>query len=146
MKTSLRFLLALTALTVAVTDSAQAQFPGWGTGFRGHDGEYGFEFRRDVYLGGDVSQLAAQIGMLFPGSGATFTADADYHFTVSGGSGRFYPLVGVGAKTDFDFFEVGVNAGGGLNFMLTDQLAAYAEVKYVFFGWDGFGFAVGVYF
>jgi hypothetical protein len=30
--------------------------------------------------------------------------------------------------------------------MLTEDLAAYAEAKYVFFGWDGFGFAVGVYF
>jgi hypothetical protein len=146
MKSILRSLLLLTILGLVGATPGQAQFPGWGTGFRGHDGEFGFELRRDVYLGGDVSQLSTQIGMLFPSGGATFTADADYHFTVSSGSGRFYPLVGVGAKTDFDFFEVGVNAGGGLNFMLTEDLAAYAEAKYVFFGWDGFGFAVGVYF
>jgi hypothetical protein len=136
----------LLAVGAVCATSVEAQFPGWGTGFRGHDGEYGFEFRRDVYLGGDVSQITTQVGMLFPNSGATFTADADYHFNLASGSGRFYPLVGVGAKTDFDFFEVGVNAGGGLNFRLTENLAAYAEAKYVFFGWDGFGFAVGIYF
>jgi hypothetical protein len=146
MRTFLRSLIAAAALVALAATSAEAQRPGWGLGFRGHDGEYGFEARRDIYLGGDVSQITAQAGMLFPSGGATFTADADYHFTISSGSGRFYPLVGVGIKTDFDFFEVGVNGGGGVNFMLTESLAAYGEAKYVFFGWDGFGFAVGVYF
>ena len=146
MKTLRRALLMAAALSTVWSIPAAAQFPGWGTGFRGHDGEYGFELRRDIYLGGDVSQITTQVGMLFPGSGATFTADADYHFTISSGSGRFYPLAGVGIKTDFDFFEVGVNGGGGVNFKLTENLAAYGEAKYVFFGWDGFGFAVGVYF
>lgn len=145
MKTILRFLMVAAALVVGAT-AAEAQFPGWGTGFRGHDGEYGFEFRRDIYLGGDVSQITAQAGMLFPSSGGTLTADADYHFTIVSGSGRFYPLAGVGLKTDFDFFEFGVNVGGGVNFMLTESLAAYGEAKYVFFGWEGFGFAVGLYF
>jgi hypothetical protein len=143
MMRSLLFLVALSLVTVA---SAEAQRPGWGAGFRGHDGELGFELRRDVYLGGDVSQITGQAGMVFPGSGATVTADADYHFTISSGSGRFYPLAGVGLKTDFDFFKVGVNGGGGINFQLTESMAAYGEAKYVFFGWDGFGFAVGVYF
>jgi hypothetical protein len=133
-------------LSAMVATTAEAQFPGWGTGFRMHDGDGGFEFRRDIYLGGDVSQITAQVGMVFPGSGATLTADADYHFTLSNGSGRFYPLAGVGVKTDFDFFKVGVNGGGGINFKLTEKLAAYGEAKYVFFGWEGFGFAVGLYF
>jgi len=34
----------------------------------------------------------------------------------------------------------------GINFLLTENMAAYGELKYVFFGWDGFGFAVGLYF
>jgi len=143
MSRSLVFLAALGVTTVA---AAEAQRPGWGAGFRGHDGELGFELRKDLYLGGDVSQITGQVGMVFPSSGATVTADADYHFTISSGSGRFYPLAGVGLKTDFDFFKVGVNGGGGVNFMLTESMAAYGELKYVFFGWDGFGFAVGVYF
>jgi len=141
-----RLFLGLLLVSAMSATAVEAQFPGWGTAFRGHDGEYGFELRKDVYLGGDVSQITGQLGMLFPSSGATVTADADYHFNLSSGSGRFYPLAGVGIKTDFDFFEFGVNAGGGLNFMLTESLAAFAEAKYVFFGWDGFGFAVGLYF
>lgn len=146
MKTMLRSLLVLAALGATSAMSAEAQRPGWGAGFRGHDGDLGFELRRDVYLGGEVSQITGQVGMVFPKGTAAVTADADYHFTISSGSGRFYPLAGVGLKTDFDFFKVGVNGGGGINFMLTESMAAYGELKYVFFGWDGFGFAVGVYF
>lgn len=142
----LRSLLFLVALGLTTVAPAQAQFPGWGAGFRGHDGEFGFELRRDVYLGGDVSQITGQLGMVFPSGGAAVTADADYHFTISAGSGRFYPLAGAGIKTDFDYFKVGVNGGGGINFRLTEAMAAYGELKYVFFGWEGFGFAVGVYF
>jgi hypothetical protein len=147
--TVLRLLVVMTAVTVASgvsARSAEAQRPGWGVGFRGHDGEYGFEFRKDVWLGGDVSQVTTQLGILFPRGGAWVTADADYHFVLSSGSGRFYPLVGLGIKTDFDAFKFGVNAGGGFNFMLTESLAAFAELKYVFGGWDGFGFVIGAYF
>ena len=143
--------LLLTTLVLAITASvfvlpAQAQTRGWGGALQVFDGEFGFQFRKDLALGGDISQLSAQIGMLFP-SDAMLTFDVDYHFNIKNESGtsRFYPLVGLDLKTDFDNTEFGLNAGGGVNFMLTDKTAAFGEVKYTFSDWDGFGFAWGFY-
>jgi hypothetical protein len=76
----------------------------------------------------------------------TFPLDADYHFVVKSGKGRFYPLAGLQFAFNSDDSEFGVNAGGGLNFMLTDKMAAFGEVKYVFFGWEGWFITGGVYF
>ena len=145
--------LLLTSLVLAIAVSVfvapvQASTKGWGGGLHVHDGDFGFQFRKDMALGGDISQLTTQLGMVFPGSKAWFTFDLDYHFIISNDSGtsRFYPLAGLGFKTEFDRFKFGINGGGGVNFMLTDSMAAFGEVKYVFTGWDGFAFTLGFYF
>jgi len=142
--TSMVLVLAVSVFTIP----AQAETRGWGLGMQLHDGDFGFQFRKDLAVGGDLSQLTSQIGMIFPSHNTAMTFDVDYHFIIKNESGtsRFYPLVGLGFKTDFDFFKFGVNAGGGVNFMLTDTMAAFAEAKYVFSDWDGFGFALGFYF
>jgi hypothetical protein len=127
---------------------ALAQTKGRGIGAQVHDGKWGFELRKDIPLGGDISQVTGQLGMVFPKSNAWLTFDFDYHWNINTDSGtsRFYPLAGIGFKTDFDNFKFGINGGGGANFMLTDKTAAFVEAKYVFTGWDGFAVAFGVYF
>lgn len=141
-------ILVLTAAVSLFTSPLQAGSSGWGGGLHVHDGDFGFQFRKDLALGGDINQLTTQLGMVFPSSKAYFTFDMDYHFIIKNDSGtsRFYPLAGLGFKTDFDRFRFGINGGGGANFMLTDKLAAFGEVKYVFTGWDGFAFTLGFYF
>jgi hypothetical protein len=119
----------------------------WGAGIQLFDGEFGLEARKDFWLGGDISQITGQVGILFVDD-AVMTLDLDYHFSINTDSGtsRFYPLVGLDFKTDFDYSEFGLNLGGGANFMMTEKLAAFAELKYVFSDWEGFGVALGVYF
>jgi opacity protein-like surface antigen len=150
--------LILTCLVVAMAASvfvipAQAQeadrssSKGWGAGIILFDGEFGLQARKDFWLGGDVSQITGQAGFIFAGDGF-LDLSLDYHFVIKTESGksRWYPLAGLNLKTDFDNSEFGVNAGGGVNFMMTEKLAAYAEVKYVFSDWDELGFALGIYF
>ena len=145
--------LILTSLVIAMAISifsipAQAQTKGRGIGVQVHDGKWGFELRKDFALGGDISEITGQLGMVFPKSKAWVTFDLDYHWVITSDSGtsRFYPLAGIGFKTEFDNFKFGINGGGGFNFMLTEKSAAFVEAKYVFTGWDGFGVAAGIYF
>lgn len=145
--------LLLTSLILAIAVSVfvapvQAGTSGLGGAAQVHDGKWGFQLRKDVALGGDISQVTGQLGMLFPKGKAWFTFDLDYHWMISNDSGtsRFYPLAGVGFKTEFDNFEFAINGGGGVNFMLTETKAAFVEAKYVFTGWDGFGVTFGLYF
>ena len=100
------------------------------------------QFHGDYSPGGGF-----QAGVIFAGDGV-LDLSADYHFVIQTdtGTSRWYPLVGLNLKTDFDDSEFGVNAGGGINFMMTDRTAAFAEVKYVFSDWDDIGFALGIYF
>lgn len=143
--------LALAVSTLAIPAQAQTEKSNmrtsWGAGIQLFDGEFGLEARKDFWLGGDISQLTGQVGILFAND-AVLTLDLDYHFSIKTDSGtsRFYPLVGLDFKTDFDYSEFGLNLGGGANFMMTDKLAAFAELKYVISDWDAFGVALGVYF
>ncbi len=143
---SIKFIL-LTAALLTLAVPALAETRGWGAGLMLFDGEFGVQGRKDFWLGGDISQITGQAGVLFA-SDVVLDLSVDYHFNIKSDSGtsRFYPLVGLNFKTDFDFSEFGVNAGGGVNFMLTEKLAAFAELKYVISDWDGLGIAAGVYF
>lgn len=143
--------LILTSLVLAMAATvfvapAQAQTKGWGLGAMLFDGEFGVQARKDFWMGGDISQITGQAGVIFA-SDAVMDLSVDYHFVINTESGksRWYPLVGLNLKTDFDNTEFGINAGGGVNFMMTDKTAAFAEVKYVFSDWDDIGFAVGIY-
>jgi hypothetical protein len=124
---------------------AAAETRGWGLGVGSFDGEFGIQGRKDFWLGGDVSQITGQASVIFANK-ATFALDADYHFVIKSGAGRFYPLAGLQFAFNSDDTEFGVNAGGGLNFMFTDNLAGFGEVKYVFFGWEGWFITGGIYF
>lgn len=144
--------LILTSLVLAMTASvfvvpAQAETKGWGAGIALHDGEFGLQARKDFWLGGDISQITGQAGVYFANS-TLWALDLDYHWVITSDSGtsRFYPLVGLDFKFTSDHAKFGINAGGGANFMMTDKLAAFAELKYVFLDWDGFGVTLGVYF
>jgi hypothetical protein len=146
MKTARLFALTIIMLTVAVTASAQTK--GWGLGAGVFDGDFAADLRKDFYLGGDVSQITGQAGIVARGDVA-LRVQADYHWlisTSSGGTSRFYPLVGLSFATDFDNAEFGVNLGGGYNFMLTQSTAAFVEAKFTLWGWDGFGIMGGFYF
>ena len=137
-------LLAL-ALTILATP-ALAETKGWGAGVMLHDGEFGVQARKDFWLGGDISQITGQFGVIFDNT--IWALDVDYHWVITSDSGtsRFYPLAGLDFKFNSDNSEFGVNLGGGANFMLTEKLAAFAELKYVISDWDGFGIAAGIYF
>ena len=145
MKTTRTTLLALALLILATP--ALAETKGWGGGLAVHDGEFGVQVRKDFWMGGDISQLTGQGGVLFANDLVGFL-DLDYHFLIKSESGtsRFYPLVGLDFKFGDGFSEFGLNLGGGANFMLTDNMAAFAEVKYVISDWDGIGWGLGVYF
>ena len=140
-------LLLLTTALIVLATPALAESKGWGAGLAFHDGEFGLQLRKDFWLGGDISQITGQAGVYFAND-AVFALDVDYHFNINSDSGtsRFYPLVGLDFKFNGDFSDFGLNLGGGANFMLTENMAAFAELKYVISDWDGFGFAVGVYF
>jgi hypothetical protein len=143
MKTLNVTLLIIVVLTLMATSSAHAR--GWGLGAGAHDGDFGVQVRKNFWLGGDISQITAQASAYFP-SKTVFKADADYHFVLSSGKGRFYPLVGVDFAFTSDHAKFGINGGGGAGFMLTETTAAFVEVKYVFGDWDGWTFCGGIYF
>ncbi len=134
-------------LLVAVATTASAETRGWGIGAGAFDGDFGVQLRKDFWLGGEVSQITGQASAYFPGK-TTFRVDADYHWvmTSESGSSRFYPLAGVQLAFNSNAVKFGVNGGGGLNFMLSESMAAFAEAKFTFFGWDGFAITGGIYF
>jgi len=135
----------LTILVLAFASTAAAGPRGWGLGAGVFDGDFGVQVRKDFRLGGDISQISGQAAAYFP-SKTTFRLDADYHFLLNKGASRFYPLVGLDFAFNSDHAKLGVNGGVGLNFKLTDKLAAFAEGKYIFGSWDGWAFTGGVYF
>ena len=78
---------------------------------------------------------------------AQIAFDADYHFVINPQNpSRFYPLVGLDLAFNSDAIKVGLNLGGGVNFMFTENLAGFAEVKYIVSDWDGRGGMAGIYF
>jgi len=137
--------LALAVSTFALP--AQAEIQGWGAGIALHDGEFGLQARKDFWLGGDISQITGQAGVYFANK-TLWALDLDYHWVITSESGtsRFYPLIGIDFKFTSNHSQFGINAGGGANFMLTEKMAAFAELKYVISDWDGFGIAAGIYF
>jgi hypothetical protein len=143
MKTISMLSTAIIALMVASTASAEIR--GWGLGAGAFDGDFGVQARKNFWLGGDISQITGQ-GSVYFHNKTTFRVDVDYHFVIESGNGRFYPLAGLDLAFNSDHVKLGVNGGGGFNFMLTEKLAAFAEVKYVFGDWDGWALTGGVYF
>jgi len=143
-------LLALTLITLASPGFAETN--GWGAGLNIFDGEFGIQGRKDFWLGGDISQITGQASVIFANR-TVFALDVDYHFIIkssnsdgTSGTSRFYPLVGLDFMFHGDGSQFGLNLGGGANFMMTDTMAAFAELKYVISDWNGFGIGVGVYF
>lgn len=137
--------LVLAVLFIAISVSASAELKGIGIGAGVHDGDFGAHLRKNFWLGGDISQLTFQGSVYFP-SKTTFKIDADYHFVISSGSSRFYPLAGLQFAFTTSNAEFGINAGGGVNFMLTENMAAFAEAKFVFGDWDGLTIVGGLFF
>ncbi len=140
-----RVLLLMTVLLTLAT-SASAKLKGIGLGAGAHDGDFGFQVRKDFWLGGDISRITGQASLFFHGT-TTFKLDADYHFIINPDSpGRFYPLAGLQLAFNSDDVQFGLNGGGGMNFMFTETTAAFAELKYVFGDWDGLAIIGGIYF
>ena len=137
-------LVALVALFVA--GNASAQGSGFGLGVGAHDGDIGFQLRKDFWLGGDISAITGQASVYLHNS-TTFKVDADYHFILNPENpSRFYPLAGVQFGFNSDNAKLGLNLGGGAIFNLTEKTAAFFEAKFVIAGFDGFTFAGGIYF
>ncbi len=140
----LSIFLVLLLMTVA---SASAEVNGWGLAAGLQDGDFGVQARKDFWLGGDISQITAQGGIFFPSSTTVFRLDADYHFIINPENpGRFYPLGGIDFAFTSDHAKFGLNLGGGVNFRLTENTQAFAELKYVISDWDGLGIMAGIYF
>ena len=87
-------------------------------------------------------------GGIFFTDSTLWALDVDYHWNINteSGTSRFYPLAGLDFKFTSDHAKFGLNLGGGANFMLTEKMAAFVELKYVISDWDGFGIAAGIYF
>lgn len=144
MKTTRVLSLVIAILILAA--SASAKVRGWGFGAGIHDGDFGFQFRKDFRLGGDVSQITGQASCFFHHE-TTFKVDVDYHFVINKVKpSRFYPLVGLQLAFNSDDVKLGVNLGGGVNFRLTPKTEAFAEAKFVIGDWDGFCLMGGFYF
>jgi len=144
MKTNGIAVVVIIMLTLTATASAEVK--GWGLGAGVMDGDFGVQLRKDFWLGGDISAITGQAGAYFHNT-TTFRIDADYHFILNPGkTSRFYPLAGLQFAFNSDAVKLGINAGGGVNFMLTDKLAAFGEVKYVIGDWDGWALTAGIYF
>jgi opacity protein-like surface antigen len=143
--TRIKITLLVTALII-LASPIMAQAANAGLGVMWHDGEIGAQIRKDFQLGGDISQLTGQFGLIFDNT--IWALDLDYHWVISTDSGtsRFYPLAGLDFKFTSDHAKFGFNLGGGINFNLTQNLAVFAEMKYVFSDWDGLGIAAGFYF
>ena len=135
----------LATLLFPAAASAADGTRGWGLGAGIFDGEFGVQARKSLYLGGDINEITLQGSVVFAGK-TTGVLDADYHFIIQQGNSRFYPLAGLNFIFNDFGSEFGVNGGGGVNFMLTEKLAAFAEAKYVLFGWDAFVFTAGIKF
>jgi hypothetical protein len=143
MKTFLTVLFAVTLLTLAMNAPVEAK--DWGIAAGAFDGDFGFQLRKDFWLGGDISQITGQ-GSVYFQNRTTYRFDADYHFILnSGNSGRFYPLAGVDFAVNSDSAKLGLNGGGGFNFNLTEKNAAFVEAKFVFWGHDGFAINGGFF-
>ncbi len=155
MKSTGKTLFATLILAITLIASAAPAFAethGWGAGLNIFDGEFGIQGRKDFWLGGDINQITGQGSIIFANK-TRFALDVDYHFIIkssssdgTAGTSRFYPLVGLDFMFNGDGSNFGLNLGGGANFMLTDTMAAFAELKYVISDWNGFGIGVGVYF
>ena len=146
MKTARMIALSIVLLAMALPASAETK--GWGVGAGIFDGDFAAQVRKDFWLGGDISQITGQAGIFFPYK-TSFRLDVDYHFNIrssEGSTSRFYPLVGASFAFNGDGSEFGLNVGGGANFMFTDTMAGFAELKYIISDWDGFAITVGVYF
>jgi len=142
----LRHTFAIVILMLVLATTASAQTRGWGVGAGALDGDFGFQLRKDFWLGGEISQITGQASVYFQHR-TTYRLDADYHFILNPGApGRFYPLAGLDLAFNSDAVKVGINAGGGVNFMLTERTAAFAEAKFVIAGFDGFAIYGGIYF
>ena len=143
-RSSLILSLAIIMLAGATTVSAETK--GWGVGAGVADGDFAIQARKDFWLGGDISQITGQAGVAFK-ENTTFLIDADYHFFINPGqASRFYPLAGLQFGFNSDDAKLGVNLGGGVNFMFTEKLAGFVEVKYVLWGFEGFALNAGLYF
>ena len=144
MKIAFALTLALFLVTIAGTASAEVKGIGFAAGV--FDGDFGAQVRKDFWLGGDISQITAQGSVYFQNK-TTFRLDADYHFILNPESpGRFYPLVGLDVAFNSSSLKLGANAGGGVNFSLTESLQAFAEAKFIFSSWDGLAIMGGIYF
>jgi hypothetical protein len=140
------FTLLLPVLLIGFASGASADVRGIGISASFFDGDFGAQLRKDFWLGGDISQITAQGAVYFQNK-TTFRFDADYHFIVNPDNpGRFYPLVGLDLAFTSDNIKLGANAGGGVNFKLTESLQAFAEAKYIFSSWDGLAITGGIYF
>jgi opacity protein-like surface antigen len=138
--------LKITTLSLLIMLAASPAFAGFGLGAALQDFDaFGVQARTAFGLGGDISEITGSAAIYFDNTWMSF--DADYHFILKGGKTRFYPLAGLELATDFgDWTEFGVNLGGGLNFMMTETLAAYAEAKFVAWGVDGLNLTLGFRF
>jgi hypothetical protein len=144
MKSFRIFAVVISLLVLATT--AHAEGGSFGIGAGALDGDFGVQIRKDFWLGGDISQITGQASAYFQNK-TTFRFDADYHFILNPGNpSRFYPLVGLDFAVNSDAVKFGFNAGGGLNFKLTEKLLAFGEAKFIFGGWDGFAINGGIYF
>ena len=146
MKTLRTLLMTIVLLALATTAFAKPKALGLGAGVI--DGEFSAQLRRDFWLGGEVSQITGQAGISFANK-AIFRFDADYHFVLNAEkASRFYPLAGLEFAFTSDHVHFGINVGGGLNFKLTQQMDAFAEVKYIISGsgFDGWFIMGGIYF
>jgi hypothetical protein len=145
-KTTIASLILILTLAAGAS-TAIADTRGRGAGINVFDGEFGLQVRKDIWLGGDINQITGQ-GSVFFADRTVFALDLDYHFVIhsEGSASRFYPLAGIDFKFNGDGSDFGVNLGGGANFMMTDKLAAFAELKVVISDWGGLGFGVGLYF
>jgi len=138
-------MVVLVILIILLAATVSAEVKGWGLGAGVFRGDFGVQARKDFWLGGDVSQITGQASVYFH-SNTTFRIDADYHFIINPGTpSRLYPLAGLDFAFNSDAFRVGINGGVGVNFMITQSLAAFGEAKYVFGKWDGWAFTAGIY-
>ena len=139
--------LKIILLTVVISLCAvSAQAAGWGLGAVLNDFDhFGLQARKDFPLGGDISEITGAATIFFDNT--WFAFDADYHFIINPENpSRFYPLAGIELATDFEWTEFGVNLGGGMDFMMSDTMAAFLEAKWVAWGVNGFIVTFGVKF
>jgi hypothetical protein len=144
MKICRKYMVVIILLVLAMSATAGAK--DWGIGAGALDGDFGFQLRKDFWLGGDISQITGQASVYFQNQ-TTFRLDADYHFIINPGDpGRFYPLAGLDLAFNSDAVKFGFNLGGGFNFKLTERNAAFVEAKVILGGWDGFAINGGIFF